>query len=107
MEDMKNTVEAVEALVENNEVMTEVVKKGLTLSNKKVVYMVAAAISAGATYVVYKKLQEKAKAKTEDTEKTETPDPNDNKVKIALLKSAGKCENCEIESPKFEPDENR
>lgn len=104
MEETKNTVEAVEAVVENNGVMTEAVKKGL--NNKTVICMVAAAaISAGATYVIYKKLkQKKAEANEADTE-AEQSEP---KVKMALLKNKpANNESCENENPKFEPDENR
>lgn len=106
MEETKSTVEAVEAVVENNDVMQEAVKTGLTFAQKKVIYMVAAAaISAGATYVIIRKLQERAKAKTEDANEATKSEP---KVKMALLKNKPvKSENCENESPKFEPDENR
>lgn len=104
MEDIKNTVEAVEAVVENNDVMTEAVKKGL--NNKTVICIVAAAaISSGAAYVIYKKLQKKAAANEVGTVVTEQTDPN---VKMALLKSKpANNESCENENPKFEPDENR
>lgn len=105
MEDIKNTVEAVEAVVENNDVMTEAVKKGL--NNKTVICIVAAtAISAGAAYVIYKKLQKKKAAANEaGAVVTEQTDPN---VKMALLKSKpANNESCENENPKFEPDENR
>lgn len=104
MEDIKNTVEAVEAVVENNDVMTEAVKKGL--NNKTVICIVAAtAISAGAAYVIYKQIQKKAAANEAGTVVTEQTDPN---VKMALLKcKPANNESCENENPKFEPDENR
>ena len=104
MEDIKNTVEEVEAVVENNDVMTEAVKKGL--NNKTVICIVAAtAISAGAAYVIYKQIQKKkAVANEAGTEVVKS----ESKVKMALLKSKpANNESCENENPTFEPDENR
>lgn len=101
MEDMTN---AVETLVENNEVMTDVVKNGLKL-NKTGVYVVAGVVVVGATYVIGKKVYNKMKANKEDTGETEQPE---SKIKMALFKKKPvENETCENEKPKFEPDENR
>lgn len=64
---MEETMNAVETVVDNGEVINEVVKKGFEL-HKAGIYVVAGAVAVGATYVIGKKIYNKVKANKDEAE---------------------------------------
>lgn len=96
---MEETMNTVEAVVENGEAISEVVKKGIEL-HKAGIYVVAGAAAVGATYVIGKKIYNKVKANKDEAEEGKT----EHKI-VKFFNKKTTDENEEVESDK-EPEED-
>lgn len=91
---MEETMNTVEAVVENGEAISEVVKKGIEL-HKAGIYIVAGAAAVGATYVIGKKIYNKVKANKDEAEEGKT----EHKI-VKFFNKKTTDENEEVESDK-------